>query len=280
MTARKPLADLAEPCGRKAKRTGQPCRIRVRGGGPCRVHGENGRTRAKRLARIALGEQLAASPRRSPGDVLLEALHLADVLGKRALAEVEAGAVTPRRLREVVDASARAGALARTVLSAEAEAVRAGSANELQAKHLQAALTWLMAELGLAGDPKAEAALERAVQAVASQAWMPLHAGHEARRATLAETQGTAVAAGLEWLLHAVGVGDAEWPRSQVAVMLRSITSGGVDGLPAPEVPRSWWMFLARRACAELGWPDPSLPPRTEILPALPRAALTDGRGT
>jgi hypothetical protein len=180
----------------------------------------------------------------------------------------------------LVDASARAGALARTVLSAEAEAVRAGSANELQAKHLQAALTWLMAELGLAGDPKAEAALERAVQAVASQAWMPLHAGHEARRASLAEAQGTAVADGLSWLFAAIGVEGAEWPRSQVAVMLRAITAGGADGLPAPEVPRSWWVWLAQRACAQLGWPDPSMPPRTEILPALPRPALTDGRGT
>jgi hypothetical protein len=270
---------ITEPCGRRAKRTGQPCRIRVRGGGPCRVHGENGRTRAKRMARIALAEQLAASPRRSPGDVLLEALHLADVLGKRALSEVEAGAVTPRRLREVVDASARAGALARTVLSAEAEAVRAKSGNDLVARQLGDALDGFMAELGLAGDPKAEAALDGAVRAVASREWMPLRAGHEARRAALAKEQGEAVAAGLEWLLSAVGVGGAEWPHSQVAVMLRSLTLDGVAALPAPEVPRSWWVFLARRACAELGWPDPSLPPRTEILPALPRAALTDGRG-
>jgi hypothetical protein len=269
-----------ERCTATAKSTRRQCERFVIGGGPCVKHGGGApQVRAKRLERVALAEELARAPRRSAADVLLEALHLADVLGMRALAQVEAGDVKPKLLRQVVDASARAGALARTVLSAEAEAVRTGSGAELMAKLLGSALSGFMAELGLAGDLKAEAALDGAVRAVASRDWMPLRAGHEVRRAALAKEQGDAVAAGLEWLLSAVGVGGAEWPHSQVAVMLRSLTSGGVATLPAPEVPRSWWVFLARRACAELGWPDPSLPPRTEILPALGRPALTDGRG-
>src|SRR6266487_1088393 len=97
MTARKPFV---EPCTARAKSTRQPYRVRVVGGGPCRVHGGAApQVRAKRFERIALSEELARHPHKHPADVLLEALRLNDLLAKKALEAVDAGKVTPRLMR-------------------------------------------------------------------------------------------------------------------------------------------------------------------------------------
>jgi hypothetical protein len=264
-----------EQCTARSKASGERCKRLVRGGGVCIVHGETRAGRAKRMERVALAEELARAPRRSAADVLSEALHLADVLGKRALAQVEAGDVKPKLLREVVDASARAGALARSVLSAQAEAVRARSGNDLLARQLGGALEGFMVRLGLSGDTNAECALAAAVEAVASASWQPLHVAGDQRLVRLAEDQLDLFEGVVSSVLGALGLDQDAWVSAVVAAAIRAGGRGEVPQSEAP--PRCWWIALVKRGCAELGLPDPTVPP--EILPPL-RRALTDGRSS
>jgi hypothetical protein len=222
----------------------------------------------------AWAEEYIRFQRRSPTDVLLEALHLSDTLAKRALSEVEAGAVTPKRLRELVDASACASALARTVLSAEAEAVRAGSANEIagaavgqraRAVHVQARSVRRHGCRSRAGGGG---------RGVASASWVPLAAAAEKRFVRLAEEQGNFVHDVLESVLSSLALDQDVWMSAAMAAGLRAVGLGDVRQPEPP--PRSWWITLAKRACAQLGLPDPM--PVLEILPPL-RCELTDGRG-
>jgi len=160
------------------------------------------------------------------------------------------------------------------VLSAEAEAVRAGSANELQARQSGNALELFMSKLGLSGDTDAEVALAEAVEGVASASWVPLAAAAEKRFVRLAEEQGNFVHDVLESVLSSLALDQDVWVSAAMTAGLRAVGLGEVRQPEPP--PRSWWITLAKRACAQLGLPDPM--PVLEILPPL-RRELTDGRG-
>jgi hypothetical protein len=273
---REPLV-RGEQCTATARGTGERCRRRVIGGTVCVKHGGGApQVRAKRLERIALAEELAAHPHKHPADVLLAALRLSDLLTKRALEAVDAGErVTPKLMRALGDASARSAALARAVLSAEAEAVRAKSGNDLVARQLGHALEGFMAGVGLSGDTNAECALADAVERVASASWMPLNAAADQRLVRLAEDQVNLFASVVSSVLGALGLEGDAWVNAAVAAAIRAGGRGEQPDTSAP--PRSWWAVLVRRGCAELGLPDPTVPP--EILPPL-RRALTDGRSS
>lgn len=269
-------AVAAERCSARAKATGEQCKRLVLGGGACRMHG--GATRAataKRLERLALAEQLATAPRRHAGEVLYEALHLADVLAQRTMQELSAGTASPKMLRAAVDASLRAAGLSRAALSAEAEAARANASNELAALHLRSALTRFMVTLGLEGKAEAEAALAEAVEAVASRDWMPLNAAASERRTRITKETGDAVAELISGMVRLMGINpESEWPRSVIVSFLRATDRGESEEWMrrAGHPPRSWWVTVARHACKVAGLPDPV--PQVEILPPL---ALTDG---
>lgn len=74
--------------------------------------------RAAAAQRVLLAEALASSPRRHPGEVLLDCLHTADVLGQDALAEGAGGCGDGGAVERLVGATARAAALAKTALDA------------------------------------------------------------------------------------------------------------------------------------------------------------------
>jgi hypothetical protein len=264
----------AERCTAKAKGTGQRCKRLVLGGGVCRMHG--GATKAataRRLERIALAEQLASSPRRHPGAVLLDAVHTADVLAKQAKAELADHGVTPRTLRALTDATIRAAALARSALSAEAED-RTARFTEQQVRSIDTALARFLDKLGLTDDQAARAALAEALDGAAGEDQL-LRSAAERRRTP--DELGAYVASVIRALLTSLGLDrDADaWVNAQVAAMLRAV-GRGQQPVAAPP-PRSWWHMMAQRAARELGHPDPTSPPTLEILPALPRQALNNG---
>jgi hypothetical protein len=270
MAARHPLA---EQCTAKAKGTGQRCNRRVIGGGVCVMHGETRAGRAKRMERVALLEELARAPHRHPGAVLLDAVHTCDVLVQQAKTELAERGVTRKTVRALVDATIRAAALARSALNAEAED-RAARFGEHQVRAIDGALTKFLRRLNLAGDADARAALAAALEDVAEGD--PLLTS-----ATVFHRQpdeiGKFVASVLGSVLGGLGLEGDAWVSAQIAAALRAVGRGEVPQTAAP--PRSWWTALVKRGCAELGLPDPTMPPMVEILPPL-RRALTDGRSS
>lgn len=131
-----------------SKRSRERCRRRATlGAVVCVMHGAgSGRVKAKAAERVGLAEALASSERRHPGEVLLDALHTADVLARGALDEVKAGRVTVRTLQQLVDSTERASRLAKTTLDAGL-AERQTRLAESQAAELVVGLQWLLAQL-------------------------------------------------------------------------------------------------------------------------------------
>lgn len=116
------MRSTTERCSARAKGSGEQCRLMVRGGGVCRVHGGAApQVRRRRLERVALAEALASSPRRHPGEVLLDALHTADVLARDARARVAGGLPSAEAVLALVEAIERAARLAKTTMDADVD---------------------------------------------------------------------------------------------------------------------------------------------------------------
>lgn len=264
----------AEQCTATSRRSGRRCGRLVIGGGVCIMHGGRApQVKAKRLERVAIAEQMASSPRRHPGEVLLDAVHTSDVLALNARGKLEGGqAVTVREMRELVDATLRAATLARSALSANAESISA-QASVAQAEQVARALSHFMRSVGLARDPDAERALAEAVRFVTPGEESPLVSGQRSRELELSAEQGAAVAQVIRQLVLALGLDvDSEpWVSELVRSMLRGFREDGEAWTsPPPEPPRAWWHQIAARAARELGIADPTAEPRVEVLPALP----------
>ena len=88
---------LSAQCVARNKKTGERCKQRVIGGGPCRFHGGAApQVAAARQARILAGEAALAAqgdPRRDPADALQAAAQDADVIVQRLKRQVRAGDV-------------------------------------------------------------------------------------------------------------------------------------------------------------------------------------------
>lgn len=150
------MKPTSERCPATSKRTGERCGQFVPGGGVCRWHGGAARqVKAKREARIALQEQLASEDRRAPWEVLLDALHTADVLAKKAKDDITV--LTPETLEALVTATNRAATLAKMGLDAGIDERRVNIA-ERQGELLAAGVTWLLAAIGRDDDKSRRAA--------------------------------------------------------------------------------------------------------------------------
>lgn len=105
-------------CSATSSRTGQRCKRRVIGATVCLAHGGSApQVKRKRLERIALAEAAAMSPRRHPGEVLLDALHVADTRARQLAQEVD----DPRAGERLVEQLERAARLAESALRLDAE---------------------------------------------------------------------------------------------------------------------------------------------------------------
>lgn len=88
---------LAEQCSATSKATGQRCRIRVIGGGPCRLHGGAApQVVAAREARIVAAEAAMEAPKTTAeaADVLLGAMNDAHSILQRLKQNIADGRVT------------------------------------------------------------------------------------------------------------------------------------------------------------------------------------------
>jgi hypothetical protein len=108
-------------CRATSKRTGERCgQWCAPGHLVCYAHG--GRSpQAIRSARVraAVAEVLAADPRRSPREVLADALHIADLVMTDEVSKLrDAEVITPELAAALTDAATRAAALARAALDA------------------------------------------------------------------------------------------------------------------------------------------------------------------
>jgi hypothetical protein len=250
-----------EPCGAKASTTGQPCRRPVRGGGRCPKHGgASPQAKAAKARRIALAEQLATTDRRHPGEVLLDAVHTADVLAKQAREKLEDGTPSPRAMKALVEATIRAAALARSALSADAEGVVAASLVEVGARQLGPVLEDFMGRVGLSGDPAAERALRDAVEAAGGGERTPVGAAATARHVALAEEQGRLVFDVVQLVFEGVGIRGDAWAGAQMAAGLRALQAGEPLG-PAVPPPLAWWRAMRERCDRHLAVVDRAVAP-------------------
>jgi len=244
-------------CTATAKSTGQQCRRLVLGGGVCVMHGGRApQVDAKRRERVALAEMFAQLPRRRPGDILADVVHTADVLAVRAREDLAVRGDTPESVQALIDATMRAGYLARVALGAGIDERRVQLA-EQQGNLVVTALQRIFDQLDLSPDQRA---------------LLPTVVPAELRRLTAAQdgTHGpgeappvapdrprkrwvpiTDVAGALLWLADSIGLGDNPWVRAQVAIVEDSMTRGGRLPEHTP-VPPSWWAamaaFAARKA--------------------------------
>lgn len=256
----------SEQCTAKAKSTGERCRRLVVGGGVCPKHGGAApQVKAKRLERVALAERFAATPHRHPGEVLLDAVHTADVLAKQAREELETTGATKQTIKALVEATHMAAALSRSALGAEAEAQSARFSQD-QAKVVERALSEFMVQMGLSGRHVAERALQDAVRSVAGED-TPLRAAGQAREAQIAQEQIDGMRRVFEWMLEGLGIKGDPWVQAQLAVGFRRLSAADTASLGVPGVPPlSWWRTLRDRAEQHL--PAPRAPLALEAGPA------------
>jgi hypothetical protein len=244
MTVKPPLIP-SEQCTATSVRSGQRCRRLVVASNVCTTHGGAApQVKAKRAERIALAEQFAKTPRRHPAEVLMDAVHVNDVLAQSVLREVEAGGtVTVKQVKALVEASNRSATLARTALSADAEQ-RLSRDSSHDARRVEAALTHFMAAVGLTGDTKAEAALRASVAAVSDGTTNALERAVDQRGTGLDQQTAERVAVVLNWLLARIGMRSSPWARGQLAMAMRGLADPSVVLVDVP-APRSFWAELA-----------------------------------
>lgn len=108
-------------CSARSSRSGQPCkRWAVIGGSVCPAHGGMApQTRAKASARVALAEALADGERRPLWEILLDSIHVSDVLARREIADLRlAPEVTAEHVERLVAAIERSARLSRSGIDA------------------------------------------------------------------------------------------------------------------------------------------------------------------
>jgi hypothetical protein len=112
--------------------------------------------------RAAVAEVLAADPRRSPREVLGDALHIADVVLRDRIAELrDMSEITAEAAADLTDAATRAAALARAAMDAgvDVEAEVPGEVGDL----VVAALSRVAAPLACTRDGTCTAPLQQCV---------------------------------------------------------------------------------------------------------------------
>jgi len=115
---------LAEQCTATSKATGQRCRIRVVGGGPCRLHGGAApQVRAAREVRILTAEAAREAPKSSADsvDVLTSAMNDAHSLLQRLKVNIAGGQLTAADLTALGDWVDRAARISKLVVDAGIE---------------------------------------------------------------------------------------------------------------------------------------------------------------
>lgn len=169
---------LTEPCGRKSKRSGQPCKKLVIGGGPCRLHG--GATPAVAAAREAriIAALAAASggvtEARDPGEALVSAAVDADQIVQRLKSSIEAGEeFKPGELRALGDWLDRVARISKTVIDARVDERRV-RVTELQHRQFEAILKAVLRALGHDPDDQAVIDLVRACSGAISEGRRPV----------------------------------------------------------------------------------------------------------
>lgn len=117
---------LSAQCTARSKRSGERCQRRVIGGGPCRMHGGAApAVKAKREQRILVGEIAMQSDEvftRSPGEVLVGAMHDADTVLQKIKGQALSGAqVDPALLNALGEWLDRAARVSKSVLDSGAD---------------------------------------------------------------------------------------------------------------------------------------------------------------
>jgi hypothetical protein len=126
----------SQQCSARSSRTGERCRRRVIGATVCIMHGgKSPQVARKRLERIALAEAAARTPRRHPGEVLLDALHWADTHARQLAESTDNSADSEKLLGELE----RAARLAETALRLDTEQ-RSQNVIEREGEHVYAVL--------------------------------------------------------------------------------------------------------------------------------------------
>jgi hypothetical protein len=114
---------LAERCPAKAKGSGERCKTRVVGGGPCRVHGGKApQVAAARERRIIAGEAALATAGhkpRSPHDALLAAAGDADAILQKLKEQLREGVLDGDLLSTLGDWLDRTSRLSKIVIDAK-----------------------------------------------------------------------------------------------------------------------------------------------------------------
>lgn len=138
-------------CTAHADRGSRPCRhFPMRGTTVCRSHGGAAvQVRAKAAGRLAMADAMATSPRRHPGEILLDAVHALDVLEQQTRLRLGAEA-TPDQVAEWVSGVRSAAALAKTAVDAQL-ADRMVALEEAKGALLAEGLRDLFGALGLQG---------------------------------------------------------------------------------------------------------------------------------
>jgi hypothetical protein len=107
------------------------------------------------LRRRALADAVAAADPRSPGEILLDTLHVADVMLRQAI--VGTGeAMTPEQLSVVCGHLERAQSFARSVLQAGIQERQQQLAEQL-GRHLLTAIDGVLADLDLSAEQRERA---------------------------------------------------------------------------------------------------------------------------
>jgi hypothetical protein len=121
----------------------------------CYVHGA-GSPQARRAAdvRVALAEQLINGPRRQLWEVLLDSIHVSDVVARRELEELLLSPeTTPEQLERLLAANERRARLSRSGIDAGL-AQRRQAFHEAQGKEIAGLVERVMRELGLTAEQR------------------------------------------------------------------------------------------------------------------------------
>lgn len=136
---------------------GDPCdQWSVVGATVCPTHGGRApQVAAKAEERVTLAEAIAKSDPRHPWEVLEHTAHIADVLMRQVLVELDGkGTVSPALLERLIQALERANRLAKTTLDAGIDQRRLHLA-EAQAGQIHKMLSQILDGLGLTPEQRA-----------------------------------------------------------------------------------------------------------------------------
>lgn len=159
-------------CRAHSVRSGDPCRSwAVKGATVCRMHGgASGHVKAAAARRVTLAEQMAATDRRHPLEVLASALHGSDVMARQVQAQLASGdQISADMVQALLDSLKTQATMAKLVLDAGGgpEQWSAAEAVRQQADGLARIVQETVRLLGMdPADPRVSSAFEEAVAAV------------------------------------------------------------------------------------------------------------------